>query len=112
MHPDVEQVIIPGGTFGGAVSYTAGTPPTGTLSNAQVSQGSNGPTVTWNVDNLTGIQEVAIVRKRYVLQSETDVPQPFQNPDEVLAAADRDGNGIPEDDIEIVGRVNITPNSV
>ena len=27
MHPDVEQVIIPGGTFGGAVSYTAGAPP-------------------------------------------------------------------------------------
>ena len=108
MHPDVEQVIIPGGTFGGAVSYTAGTPPTGTLANAQVSQGSNGPIVTWNVDNPTGIREVAIVRKRYVLQSETDVPQPFQDPDEVLAAVDRDGNGIPEDDIEIVGRVNIT----
>ena len=108
MHPDVEQVIIPGGTFGGAVSYTAGTPPAGTLSNAQVTQGSNGPIVTWNVDNSTDIQNVAIVRKRYVLQSETDVPQPFQNTDEVLTAADRDNNGIPEADIEIVGRVNIT----
>ncbi len=108
MHPDVEQVIVPGGTFGGAVSYTAGAPPTGTLSNAQVAQGGNGPIVTWNVDNPIGIHEVAIVRKRYVRQSETDVLQPFQNPDEVLAAADRDNNGIPEDDIEIVGRVNIT----
>ena len=67
-----------------------------------------GPIVTWNVDNAMDIQNVAIVRKRYVLQSETDVPQPFQTPDEVLAAADRDNNGIPEDDIEIVGRVNIT----
>ena len=108
MHPDVEQVIIPGGTFGGAVSYTAGAPPTGMLSNAQVTQGSNGPIVTWNVENATDIRDVAIVRKRYILQSETEVPQPFQNPDEVLAAADRDDNGIPEDDIEIVGRVNIT----
>ena len=45
MHPDVEQVIIPGGTFGGAVSYTAGAPPTGTLSNAQVTQGSNDPII-------------------------------------------------------------------
>ena len=108
MHPDVEQVIIPGGTFGGAVSYTAGTPPTGTLSNAQVTQGSNGPIVTWTVDNPTDVQHVAIVRKRYVLQGETDVPQPFQNPDEVLTAADRDENGIPEDNIEIVGRVDIT----
>ena len=31
-----------------------------------------------------------------------------KTPDEVLAAADRDDNGIPEDDIEIVGRVGIT----
>ena len=54
------------------------------------------------------IREVAIVRKRYMLQNETDVPLPFQNPDEVRAAADRDGNGIPEDDIAIVGRVNAT----
>ena len=108
MHPDVEQVIIPGGTFGGAVSYTAGAPPTGILSNATVSRGSTGPVVTWEVDDPAGIREVAIVRKRYRLQSETDVPQPFQNADEVLAAADRDGNGIPEDDIEIVGRVGST----
>ena len=108
MHPDVEQVIIPGGTFGGSVSYTAGTPPTGTLSNAQVSQGDSGPAVTWEVDDPTGIQEVVIIRKRYFLQSETDVPQPFQNADEVLAAADRDGNGIAEDDINIVGRIGIT----
>ncbi len=108
MHPDVEQVIIPGGTFGGAVSYTAGAPPTGILSNATVAQGSTGPLVTWEVDDPTGIREVAIVRKRYRLQSETDVPQPFQSDDEVLAAADRDNNGIPENDIEIVGRVDIT----
>ena len=32
----------------------------------------------------------------------------FRISDEVLAAADRDSNGIPEDDIEIVGRVDIT----
>ena len=107
MHPDVERVIIPGGSFGGSVSYTAGAPPTGMLSNAQVSQGGAGPVVTWNLDNPTGIREVAIVRKRYTLASETDVPQPFQNSAEVLAAADRDGNGIPEDDITVVGRVDI-----
>ena len=108
MHPDVERVVIPGGSFGGFVSYMAGVPPTGTVSGAQVVQGTNGPLVKWDVDNPSGIREVAIVRKRYMLQNETDVPQPFQNPDEVLAAADRDGNGIPEDDIAIVGRVNVT----
>ena len=108
MHPDVERVVIPGGSFGGFVSYMAGAPPTGTVSGTQVVQGTNGPLVKWGVDNPSGIREVAIVRKRYMLQNETDVPQPFQNPDEVLAAADRDGNGIPEDDIAIVGRVNVT----
>ena len=86
----------------------AGAPPTGTLSNAHVEQGTNGLLVTWDVGDPIGIQEVVIVRKRYMLQHETDVSQPFQNPDEVLAAADRDDNGIPEDDVTIVGRVNVT----
>lgn len=106
MHPDVEQVIIPGGTFGGSVSYMAGTPPTGQLSNAQVSQGSRGPIIRWTLDDPNGIQEVAIVRKRYILESETEVPQSFQTADEVRAAVDRNGDGIAEDDITIVGRVN------
>ena len=108
MHPDVEQVIIPGGTFGGSVSYMAGAPPKGQLSNAQVSQGIRGPVIKWTVDNPTDIREVVIVRKRYELESETDVPQPFQNSDAVLAARDSDGNGIPENDIAIVGRVDVT----
>ena len=108
MHPDVEQVIVPGGTFGGSVSYMAGPPPAGRLANAQVSQGSSGPVMAWDVTNPAGIQEVAIIRKRYTLESETDVPQSFQTAAEVLAAADRDGNGIAEDDIAIVGRVPVT----
>ena len=108
MHPDVERVVIPGGSFGGSVSYMAGAPPTGRLSNAQVSQGSNGPLVRWSIDDPTGIREVVVVRKRYMIQSETDVPQPFQSPDEVLAAADRNDNSIPDDDITVVGRLDVT----
>ena len=104
MHPDVEQVIIPGGTFGGSISYMAGAPPIGQLSDAQVSQGNRGPIVKWTLDDPTGIQEVAIVRKRYI--SETDELQPFQSADEVRAAVDRNGDGIAENDITIVGRVN------
>ncbi len=107
MHPDVEQVVIPGGTFGGSVNYTAGAPPSGTLSEVQVSQGSRGPIIKWTMDNPTDIQEVAIVRKRYILESETDMPEPFQTDDEVRGAVDRNGDGIPEDDITIVGRVNV-----
>ena len=108
MHPDVEQVIIPGGTFGGSVSYMAGAPPKGQLSNAQVSHGIRGPVIKWTVDNPTNIREVVIVRKRYILESDTDMPEPFQTADEVLAARDSDGNGIPEDNISIVGRVDVT----
>ena len=108
MHPDVEQVIIPGGTFGGSVSVMAGVPPAGQISNAQVSQGSRGPIIKWTLDDPIAIQEVVIVRKRYELQSETDTPQPFLNADEVRAAVDSNGDGIAEDDINIVGRVSVT----
>ena len=108
MHPDVEQVIIPGGTFGGSVSYIAGVPPAGQLSNAQVSQGNIGPLIKWTVDDPTDIQTVAIVRKRYILNSETDTPEPFQTADEVRAAVDRNGDGIPEDDITVVGYAGLT----
>ncbi len=108
MHPDVEQVIIPGGTFGGSVSVMAGVPPKGQLSNAEVRQGDRGPIINWEVNDSTGIQEIVIVRKRFETVNETDTPQPFQSADEVRAAVDMDGNGIAEDDINIVGRVNIT----
>ena len=64
--------------------------------------------MTWHIEDPTDIREVAVVRKRYILQSETDVPQPFQSPNEVLGAADRNNNGIPDDDITVVGRVNVT----
>ncbi len=107
MHPDVDQVIVPGGTIGGSVSFMAGAPPTGQLSDAQVSQGNRGPIIKWKLDNPTDIQEVAIVRKRYILEGETDVPQPFRSADEVRSAVDRNGDGIAEDDTNIVALVNV-----
>ena len=58
--------------------------------------------------DLSDIREVVIVRKRYTSSIETDDPQPFQTAAEVLNAADRNGDGIPNDDINIVGRVNAT----
>ncbi len=108
MHADVEQVVIPGGTHGGFVSFVAGPPPIGQLANVQVAQGDSGALIKWDVDNTTDIKDVAIVRKRYILERETDEPQSFQSDDEVRAAADRNGDGIAEDDITIVGRVPIT----
>ena len=108
--PDVEQVIVPGGDyFGGAVSYMAGRPPTGALSTPTLSQEREASVrVQWELQDLSDIREVVIVRKRYTSSIETDDPQPFQTAAEVLNAADRNGDGIPNDDINIVGRVNAT----
>lgn len=122
VRPDVERVVVEGGrsvsgrfisaAFGGSVSYMAGRPPAGVLSTPTVSQGSEGGVlVQWTLEDLSGIREVAIVRKRYTSIYDTDSPQPFQNAAEVLVAADRDGNGIPEGDINIIGRVNATDTS-
>jgi hypothetical protein len=109
LRPDIEEVVIPGGTFGGAVSYMAGRPPAGALSAPTLSQERDASVhVQWQLENLTDIREVAIVRKRYTSLIETDDSQPFQTAAEVLNAADREGDGIPDDDINIVGRVNAT----
>ena len=109
LRPDVEQVVVPGGYFGGAVSYMAGRPPAGALSTPVVSQEKEASVrVQWELEDLSDIREVVIVRKRYTSLIETDDPQPFQTAAEVLNAADRNGDGIPNDDINIVGRVDAT----
>ena len=109
MQPDVEHVIVPGGGyFGGSVSYMAGAPPRGKLSTPVVFQGDNGVRLEWEIEDLTGIRDVVIVRKRYTSLIDTDDDMPFQSAVEVFGAADRDSNGIPEDDINIVGRVRAT----
>ena len=109
LRPDVEEVVIPGGTFGGSVSYMAGRPPAGTLSTPTLSQeGDASVRVQWQLEDLTDIREIAIVRKRYTSLIETDEPMPFQTAAEVLNAADRNEDGIPDADINIVGRVNAT----
>ena len=109
LQPDVEYVIVPGGSyFGGSVSYMAGAPPRGRLSTPLVFQENSGVWLEWEVEDLTGIREVVIVRKRYTSMIETDDDMPFQSAAEVLNAADRDRNGIPDDDINIVGRINAT----
>ncbi len=109
VRPDIEHVVIPGGGyFGGSVSYMAGRPPAGKLSTPTVSEGNNGVLVQWELEDLTDIREIVIVRKRHAAFINTDDPQPLQSAAEVLNAADRDENGIPDSDINIVRRVNAT----
>ena len=105
VRPDIEQVIIPGGAFGGAVSYMAGPPPAGALSMPTLSQERDTSVrVQWQLEDLTDIREVVIVRKRYTSLVETDDPRPFQTAADVLNAADRNEDGIPDSDINIIGR--------
>ena len=109
VRPDVERVVIPGGAFGGSVSYMAGRPPAGILSTPTVSHGRDDSVrVQWQLEDLTDIREVAIVRKRVTSSVGTDDARPFQTTAEVLNAADRNNDGIPDSDINIVGRVNPT----
>ena len=109
VRPDVERVVIPGGDFGGSVSYMAGRPPAGILSTPTVSHGRDDSVrVQWQLEDLTDIREVAIVRKRVTSSVGTDDSRPFQTTAEVLNAADRNNDGIPDSDINIVGRVNPT----
>ena len=109
VRPDVERVVIPGGDFGGSVSYMAGRPPAGILSTPTVSHGRDDSVrVQWQLEDLTDIREVAIVRKRVTSSVGTDDARPFQTTAEVLNAADRNNDGIPDSDINIVGRVNPT----
>ena len=109
VRPDVERVVIPGGDFGGSVSYMAGRPPAGILSTPTVSHGRDDSVrVQWQLEDLTDIREVAIVRKRVTSSVGTDDARPFQTAAEVLNAADRNDDGIPDSDINIVGRVNPT----
>ena len=109
VRPDIEQVVIPGGYFGGSVSYMAGRPPAGILSTPTLShEGDTGVRVQWQLENLTDIREVAILRKRAASSVENDELLPFQTATEVLNAADRNNDGIPDSDINIVGRVNAT----
>ena len=112
LRPDIEHVVTPGESyFGGSVSYTAGKPPTGKLSAPTVTQARGGVRVQWRLEAGTDIREVVILRKRYTSLVLTDDRQPFQNSMEVLNAADRDRNGIPEDDINIAGQVQGTQTS-
>ncbi len=109
LRPDVEDVVVPGGSyFGGSVTYVAGQSPSGRLSIPILSQGPNGVRIQWEVEDSSEIHEVVIVRKRYTSLIETDEDRPFQTFAEVRGAADRDRNGIPDGDINIVGRVNAT----
>ena len=118
IHPDIEQVITPDydpqtgeNATGGSISYYAGVPPVGRLTEPKLRKGENGGVhIEWELEDLAGIKQIAIVRKRFELRTDTarQTLKPFQNAAQVFDAGDRDNNGVPDGDINIVGYVEAT----
>jgi len=99
LHPDLDI---------GTISYSAGQQPAGKLSDTKLSRGDRGEIqVSWQLVDLSDIKEVAIVRKRFA-PSEFDQDDSDIRGDEVYSASDADNNGIPDGNINIVGKVGAT----
>ena len=92
----------------GSISYSAGQQPMGKLSEPKVKSGDSGDVkISWEILDLSDIKDVAIVRKRFAL-SEYDQDDSILQVDEVYSATDVDNNGVPDGNINIVGKVAAT----
>jgi hypothetical protein len=99
LHPDLDI---------GSISYSAGQQPAGRLSEPRLSRNDRGEIeVSWELVDLSDIKEVAIVRKRFA-PSEFDQDDSDIRVAEVYSAPDADSNGIPDGNVNIVGKVAAT----
>jgi hypothetical protein len=99
LHPDLDI---------SSVSYSAGQPPVGKLSEPKVSKNDKGEIVlSWDVLDISGIKDVAIIRKRFAT-SEGDQDDSEIKVGEVYSAQDIDGDNISDDNVDIVGKVSAT----
>lgn len=99
LHPDLDIY---------SVSYSAGQPPIGKLTEPKVSKNDKGEIVlSWDVIDISGIKDVAIVRKRFA-PSEGDQDDSEIRVAEVYSAQDIDGDNISDDNIDIIGKVSAT----
>ena len=99
LHPDLET---------GGISYMAGQQPAGMLSDPKLSRGDAGEVeVSWELVDLSGIKEIAIIRKRFA-PTEGDLDDSDFRPDEVYSAPDINFDGISDGNVNIVGKVTAT----
>jgi hypothetical protein len=99
LHPDLDIY---------SVSYSAGQPPAGKLSEPKLSRNDKGEIiVSWELLDISNIKEVAIVRKRFA-PSEWDQDDSEIRLSEVYSAPDADIDGIPDGNVNIVGKVSAT----
>jgi len=101
LHPDIERP-------GDHISYAAGAPPSGRLLTPTLAQSKDGTVILrWDVEDISGIKEVAVIRKRYV-PSEGDVDNTNLLPAEIFQASDPNHDGIPEGNVDIIAKVGAT----
>jgi len=99
LHPDLDTQ---------SVSYTAGKQPAGKLSDLKVSRNDSGEVLlSWELADLSDIKEVAIIRKRFA-PSEGDQDDSEIGASRIYSAGDSDNNGIPDGNINVVGKVGAT----
>jgi len=99
LHPDLDIQ---------SVSYCAGQQPQGRLSEPKLTSGDEGEIyVSWELLDISGIKEVAVVRKRFAPYEYDQDNSPIRE-EEVYSASDNDANGIPDPNIDIAGRVAAT----
>jgi len=102
LHPDLD-------IYG--ISYSSGQPPKGKLSEPRVISNDVGEVViSWDLIDISEIKEFAIVRKRFAL-SEGDLDDSDIREPEVYRAFDLDNDGIPDGNIDIVGKVSVAETS-
>ncbi|MBD3182961.1 T9SS type A sorting domain-containing protein [Candidatus Poribacteria bacterium] len=92
----------------GSISYSAGKPPEGKLSEPQLRRNDRGEViVSWELLDLSGIKEIAIVRKRFS-PMDGDTDDSIIKPNESYQAGDANEDGIPDSRLNIVGKVSPT----
>lgn len=103
--PDTEE-------RGNYISYAAGLQPRGRVSHlvAEAIE-TGGVRLTWQLDDLTDIRELYVIRKRFSpYDGDTDFSN-FRDAREVFHAGDRDENAIPDASVNILARLSATATS-
>ena len=66
--------------------------------------------IEWELEDLTDVHQIAIIRKRYDHQLRQSDTLNFKDDAAVLRASDKNGDGLADDDVNMIGIVRATDN--
>ena len=69
-----------------------------------------GVLIEWELEDLTDVHQIAIIRKRYDHQLRQSDTLNFKDDAAVLRASDKNGDGLADDDVNMIGIVRATDN--